>query len=137
MDDLNLKHPKNCPFCAYTPEAIILQTENAIALFDGFPVSEGHALVVPRHHVSSLFDLDAAKRAELWQLVFELRNILAGRFHPDGFNVGLNDGAAAGQTVPHAHIHIIPRYSGDVPDPRGGVRWVVPNRANYWTEPRS
>jgi diadenosine tetraphosphate (Ap4A) HIT family hydrolase len=73
------------------------------------------------------------ERAAVWALVAEVRGLLAEEFGPDGFTIGLNDGPAAGQTVPHAHVHVIPRRSGDVPDPRGGVRWVVPHKAAYWT----
>ena len=68
----------------------------------------------------------------MWRLVDRVRASLAAELDPDGFNVGVNDGAAAGQTVAHAHVHVIPRFEGDVADPRGGVRWVVPDRARYW-----
>jgi len=110
------------------------ETEHARVLLDGFPVSEGHTLIVPRRHVASLFDLEAEEIEAIWHLVSEVRRDLAERLSPDGFNVGLNDGEAAGQTVMHAHVHVIPRFAGDVPDPRGGVRYVVPDRARYWKE---
>ena len=122
----------NCPFCSLEPSRILLQNDCGVALRDGFPVSKGHALIVPRNHVASVFDLPAEEQQSLWKLVAEVRIMLDKDFHPDGFNIGTNDGNAAGQTVPHAHIHVIPRYSGDVPDPRGGIRWVLPDRAKYW-----
>ncbi len=100
-----------------------------------FPVSVGHALVVPCIPVLSIFELDESMQAELWDTVRRVRGILEERFHPAGFNIGVNDGPAAGQTVPHAHVHVIPRYAGDVPDPRGGIRWVIPEKARYWDKP--
>ncbi len=125
---------RNCPFCHPDPRRSLRETEHARVLLDGFPVSEGHTLIVPRRHVASLFDLEAEEIEAIWHLVSEVRRDLAERLSPDGFNVGLNDGEAAGQTVMHAHVHVIPRFAGDVPDPRGGVRYVVPDRARYWKE---
>ena len=122
----------NCPFCNLEADTILLENEVGIALRDAFPVTEGHTLVVPKRHVASLFDLDANEQAALWQLAAEVRARLVEEFHPAGFNVAVNDGRAAGQTVMHAHIHIIPRYSGDATDPRGGVRQVIPKKARYW-----
>ena len=89
-------------------------------------------LVVPRKHVRSIYELPAGEQASIWQLVGEVRVKLLAELKPDGFNIGLNDGLAAGQTIMHAHVHIIPRRNGDVPDPRGGVRWVIPGKAPYW-----
>jgi diadenosine tetraphosphate (Ap4A) HIT family hydrolase len=122
----------NCPFCDYDPSRVVGEADFAIAILDAFPISEGHTLVVPRQHVGCLFELPSAEQEDLWKLVSCVRESLKNRLHPDGFNVGLNDGIAAGQTVGHAHIHVIPRFSGDVTDPRGGVRWVIPTKANYW-----
>ena len=101
---------------------------------DIYPISKGHALVVPRRHVASIFKLTACEQAAVWELAGKVRKLLAERYRPAGFNIGLNDGTAAGQTVGHAHIHVIPRYTGDAPDPRGGVRWVLPKRARYWKD---
>ncbi len=123
-----------CPFCGVDSDRIVLPSEHGLALLDGFPVSPDHTLVVPRRHVSSLFDLSEEEQADLWRLVSRVRAALRERRSPDGFTIGVNDGAAAGQTVGHAHIHVIPRYAGDVADPRGGVRWVIPERAAYWAE---
>lgn len=125
----------DCPFCALDPGRIWLQNEHALALWDGFPVSEGHTLVVPRRHLASLFEASEPEYAALWKLAAQARSRLQEQYSPDGFTIGVNDGPAAGQTVEHAHIHVIPRRKGDVPDPRGGIRWVIPERAGYaWKE---
>jgi diadenosine tetraphosphate (Ap4A) HIT family hydrolase len=123
-----------CPFCQGEGPRVTLENEAALAFPDAFPVAEGHTLVVPRRHVAGLFDLPGEELAALWRLVALVRRRLVGELRPDGFNVGVNDGPAAGQTVPHAHVHVIPRRTGDVADPRGGVRWVVPAKARYWAE---
>jgi diadenosine tetraphosphate (Ap4A) HIT family hydrolase len=115
------------------PKARIwIETDTALAFFDGFPVSEGHALVIPKAHVASIFDLAPKELSVVWNLVGRVRQKLQQKYSPDAFNIGVNDGFAAGQTVSHAHIHIIPRRKGDVADPRGGVRWVISNKAKYW-----
>lgn len=119
-----------CPFCVSA--TVIASAPSALILHDAFPLAHGHTLVVPRRHVASLFELSAEVQAELWQLVAQVRSALVEQLHPDGFTIGVNDGEAAGQTVPHAHIHVIPRYVDDVPDPRGGIRWVLPEKAAYW-----
>jgi diadenosine tetraphosphate (Ap4A) HIT family hydrolase len=124
--------PASSPFHPVAPERLILQTDRCLAFLDKYPVSEGHTLVVPLRLVASLYELDERTQAEIWHAVSRVRLILVERFHPAGFNIGVNDGQAAGQTVAHAHVHIIPRYSGDVPDPRGGIRWVQPDKAKYW-----
>jgi diadenosine tetraphosphate (Ap4A) HIT family hydrolase len=123
-----------CPFCEPDHDRVVRSTEHAIALRDGFPISEGHTLVVPRRHRASLFDLTPGEREAVWELVAEVRDQIAQDLAPDGFNIGLNDGEAAGQTIMHAHVHVIPRRRGDTPDPRGGVRWVLPDRAAYWED---
>src|SRR5262249_55558206 len=111
-----------CPFCSIGASRILLESDSAVAIADGFPVTEGHTLVIPRQHVASLFDLPDEEQAAIWRLVAQVRAKLACELQPDGFNVGVNDGQAAGQTVMHAHVHVIPRRMGDVADPRGGVR---------------
>ena len=90
-------------------------------------------MVVPKRHVASVFDLPVNEFAEIWQMVGKVRTALQSRFRPDAFNIGINDGIPAGQTVAHAHIHVIPRRKGDVPDPRGGIRWIIAEKADYWT----
>lgn len=124
----------DCPFCRPDPARVVASTDSALAIRDGFPLSEGHTLVVPRRHVASLFELNPDERAAVWELAAEVRADVDRKLAPDGFNVGLNDGEAAGQTVMHAHVHVIPRHRGDVDDPRGGVRWVLPRKAAYWQD---
>jgi diadenosine tetraphosphate (Ap4A) HIT family hydrolase len=121
-----------CPFCNLAADRIWLQTDSAIALFDSFPVSPGHTLVIPDDHIGALMELPENDLNDIWNLVSHVRKLLQEKHKPDGFNIGINEGPAAGQTVAHAHIHIIPRYKGDVPDPRGGIRWVIPDKAKYW-----
>jgi diadenosine tetraphosphate (Ap4A) HIT family hydrolase len=124
----------DCPFCDLPPDRILRSGLHARALRDAFPVTPGHTLVVPTRHVASLYDLPPEEQAALWELAGEVRADLVASHDPDGFNIGVNDGEAAGQTVGHAHIHVIPRYGGDVEDPRGGIRWVVPEKAVYWED---
>jgi diadenosine tetraphosphate (Ap4A) HIT family hydrolase len=121
-----------CPFCTIAPARIFLQNQHAISIADGFPISKGHSLVIPTRHAPSLYDLSEQEQDDLWRLVRTVRARLVELQHPDGFNIGVNDGEAAGQTVGHAHIHIIPRYQGDAADPRGGIRWIIPDKARYW-----
>lgn len=120
-----------CIFCDLDPARVIEQNASAVAIADGFPVSPGHTLVIPRRHAASYFDMDAAERQALWDLVETVRLRLDRERHPDGFNIGINVGEAAGQTVMHMHIHVIPRYVGDMADPRGGVRHVIPGKGKY------
>ena len=96
---------------------------------DGYPVSPGHVLITTRRHVEDFFDTTAEERVAIMEALCRARNVLA---NADGFNIGVNVGQAGGQTVAHVHVHLIPRYRGDVPDPRGGVRWVLPQKAGYW-----
>ena len=124
--------PDNCPFCNPDLDRVWFENEIGTVLWDAFPVSSGHSLVVPKRHFASIYELPQEDQAALWKLVAEARQQLQDELHPDGFNIGLNDGRAAGQTILHAHIHIIPRYEGDSADPRGGVRWVFPDKARYW-----
>ena len=121
-----------CPFCSLPRDRILHERETAFAIRDGFPVSPGHTLVIPKRHVASLFEVTDAERIDLMSLLVAARDDLDREFRPAGYNIGINDGAAAGQTVPHLHIHLIPRYAGDRDDPRGGVRWVLPDKAAYW-----
>jgi diadenosine tetraphosphate (Ap4A) HIT family hydrolase len=123
-----------CPFCSLSRDRLVFESELAIAFRDGFPVSPGRTLVIPRRHVASFFDTTPQEQAAMLKLLNLVRIDLDHRHHPAAYNVGINDGHAAGQTVPHVHIHLIPRYAGDREDPRGGVRWVLPNQAAYWTK---
>ena len=122
-----------CPFCTLISLGKVLRDGGlALAVYDAFPVSPGHVLVLPRRHEPDFFSLGEDEQAAILKLVGELQSLLVSEQHPDGFNVGINVGAAAGQTVEHAHLHLIPRYKGDVADPRGGVRWIIPEKAEYW-----
>ena len=103
-----------------------------MAFLDGFPITEEHTLVIPKRHVESAFDLPPDELNDLFAVVGRVRALLKKKYQPDALNIGINDGAAAGQTVPHAHVHVIPRRKGDVADPRGGVRWIIPGKAKYW-----
>jgi diadenosine tetraphosphate (Ap4A) HIT family hydrolase len=144
-----------CPFCLPDDSKIILSNDHAIAIYDGYPVTPGHTLIVPKRHIASFFEATKEEQAAMLDLLAEMRERLKslptslsereGENHhqplfdkvgslsvPDGFNIGINDGVAAGQTVMHLHIHLIPRYAGDTEDPRGGVRWIMPKKAQYW-----
>jgi diadenosine tetraphosphate (Ap4A) HIT family hydrolase len=123
-------HALNCPFCDRVGDAIADSSE-AYAILDRFPVNEGHALIIPKRHVASYFDLTELERSACWSMVNDVQQVLQKQFEPPGFNVGINVGAVAGQTIFHVHIHLIPRYAGDVPEPRGGVRGVIPERRAY------
>jgi diadenosine tetraphosphate (Ap4A) HIT family hydrolase len=118
-----------CPFC--TPEAIVLSNEHAYARLDKFPVSSGHMLIIPYRHNASLFNLTEQEQRAILELINKTKYFLDQEYHPDGYNVGINIGEAAGQTIMHVHAHIIPRYKGDVSDPRGGVRGVIPDKKVY------
>ena len=104
----------------------------AVAIPDAFPVSPGHTLIVSRRHVAGWFELSEAEQAAVLALAGLVRARIAEARAPDGWNLGVNVGAAGGQTVGHVHLHLIPRYAGDRGDPRGGVRWILPDRAPYW-----
>jgi len=112
-------------------DCVLIANETAVALRDSFPVAEGHALVVPRRNITSIYELQDGEYVEIWKLVSQVRGFLFERIRPDGFTIGVNDGQAAGQTLPHAHIYVIPRQRGDVADPRGGIRWIIPDKATY------
>ena len=121
-----------CPFCrAESERNIIASSALSLAFFDGFPVSPGHTLIIPKRHVASFFDLTQDERKDMFDMVDEVKRVLDEKFHPDGYNIGVNIGEAAGQSIFHVHLHLIPRYSGDVPNPRGGVRGVIPQKQNY------
>jgi diadenosine tetraphosphate (Ap4A) HIT family hydrolase len=124
----------SCAFCDLPAACHVIEGRLAVAIRDGFPVSPGHTLVIPKRHVASFFETTQAERQELMAVLFEARAALDREFGPSGYNIGINDGAAAGQTIPHLHIHLIPRCPGDRDDPRGGVRWVLPDKAAYWSE---
>lgn len=124
-----------CVFCGRARAGDLIAENGLAAAFpDAFPVSPGHTLVIPRRHEASFLALPSDDQRAIWGLVAPVQRYLDQRFRPDGYNLGVNVGEAAGQTVAHAHLHDIPRYRGDVPDPRGGVRWILPDRARYWAD---
>lgn len=123
-----------CPFCDPEEGRLIWSSDLVLVLRDGYPVSKGHTLVVPVRHVASLFETSGEERTALFEALDVARAAAEHEYQPAGFNIGVNDGPAAGQTVAHCHIHLIPRYEGDQPDPRGGVRWIFPDKAKYWSD---
>jgi diadenosine tetraphosphate (Ap4A) HIT family hydrolase len=125
-------HSTPCPFCYLPAERILARNDHGVVVRDAYPVSPGHTLVISLRHVASFFELGEVERAGLMTLLEDAKNRLNAELRPAAYNLGVNDGAAAGQTVPHLHIHLIPRYPGDTADPRGGIRWVLPERARYW-----
>ena len=123
---------KTCAFCTLPSDRVIDENATATVIRDGYPVSPGHTLLIPKRHTGSFFDLAKQERSDLLALLDRAKLVLDEEFEPQGYNIGINDGSAAGQTVPHLHVHLIPRFEGDLPDPRGGVRWVIPDKAKYW-----
>jgi len=122
----------DCPFCTPPPTRIVEENDYAVLIRDAYPVSIGHSLVIPKRHIGSWFEASAQERTAMLALLDLAKAKIDQEHQPDSYNIGINDGPAAGQTVPHLHMHLIPRYNGDVPDPRGGVRWVIANKAKYW-----
>ncbi|QLG89579.1 HIT family protein [Chitinibacter bivalviorum] len=123
----------SCPFCTIPNERIIERNDSGYVIRDGFPVSPGHTLIISHRHIGSFFELSRQERDDLLELLDKAKLVLDQDFKPNAYNIGINDGSAAGQTVPHLHIHLIPRFDGDMADPRGGVRYVIPEKADYWT----
>ena len=120
-------------FCTVPRERIVSADALAVVVRDAYPISPGHTLIVPRRHVASISEVTPDELRSLWSLLGDARRTLDETREPDGYNIGVNDGLAAGQTVMHLHVHLIPRYRGDRADPRGGVRWVIPEKADYWS----
>ena len=119
-----------CLFCK-DPRGVSLQNELAYSARDSYPTSPGHTLVIPRRHVAGFFDLTQEEVAACMSLIQQEKELIDAEFKPDGYNIGVNVGPAAGQSILHVHIHIIPRYKGDVENPQGGVRHVIPGKAHY------
>ncbi len=125
----------DCPLCS-TKDMVIengqgIENELAYALTDTNPVSPGHCLIVPRRHVAEFFDATKEEKLAIFDLIDEMKAIIDKKHNPDGYNIGVNIGKAAGQSVPHIHIHMMPRYTGDIENPRGGVRGVIPAKQKY------
>jgi len=123
---------KDCPFCNLSKNIkIISESVTTIAIYDKYPVSKGHALIIPKSHISNYFDLGTKAQFGCWIMVNFVKDYLQNLYAPDGFNIGINVGKSAGQSVFHGHIHVIPRYNGDEPNPRGGVRGVIGSKKSY------
>ncbi len=120
-----------CPFCNVDPALVVWRDALVFAVRDAFPVAEGHTLVITHRHIETYFEATDAEKQAIWRAVEAVRADLDRTLAPDGYNVGFNAGAAAGQTVMHLHVHVIPRAVGDVSDPRGGVRGVIPHKMKY------
>ena len=123
-----------CIFCNLRDERIIYECNHTIAFIDTYPASPGHTLVVPKRHILTYFDASEDEILAIGKAVQICKEFLDNEFNPDAYNIGINNGEAAGQSIKHLHVHIIPRYKGDVEDPKGGVRWILKNKANYWDE---
>ncbi len=127
-----VKPPTDCVFCNLdSNKELISETATAVAFLDSFPVNPGHTLIIPKRHVTDYFELTIHQQRALWLVVNRCKALIQKRFNPDGFNVGINVGETAGQSIFHVHIHLIPRYKGDVENPRGGIRGVVPGKKDY------
>jgi diadenosine tetraphosphate (Ap4A) HIT family hydrolase len=125
--NLQRNSSNNCLFCnPHKNLTILTESATAYAMFDGYPVSKGHVLVIPKRHVSNYFELPLKEQSACWLMVNKVQAILSQEFEPDGFNVGMNINRDAGQNMMHASIHIIPRYKGDTIGAKGGIRYVIP-----------
>ena len=120
-----------CAFCNPLQQEKVLSNPLAYARWDKFPVSPGHLLIIPKRHVANYFDATNEEKADLWALVEQGKELVEKSYKPDGYNVGFNVGASAGQSIFHCHIHLIPRYKGDMENPKGGVRHVIPEKGKY------
>ncbi len=128
-----------CPFCQIlsgnTDKTILFENQTGFVIRDGFPITDGHTLIISKLHIASFFDIILEQRNDLFTLVDQAKADLDTQYQPASYNIGINDGEAAGQTIAHLHIHLIPRYNEPDKDPRGGVRWLVPEKADYWSKP--
>ena len=120
---------KECVFCQM--KDYILENELAYAIYDKYPVGKGHMLFIPKRHVKDFFDITKEEREAIFELIDEGKKLLDKKYSPDSYNVGINCGEHAGQTIMHVHVHLIPRYIGDMKDPTGGVRGVIPEKMKY------
>jgi diadenosine tetraphosphate (Ap4A) HIT family hydrolase len=120
----------SCPFCSENLK-IVNENELAFAIYDQYPVNKGHLLIITKRHVSSYFETSSEEKRALEALLDECKEMLDESFSPDGYNIGINCGESAGQTIFHLHVHLIPRYRGDMDNPRGGVRGVIPEKRVY------
>lgn len=122
----------NCQFCEKLKTIKpILENDLAIAFYDEFPVNNGHMLFITKRHVKTFFDTTMEEKLKIWELVDKAKVLIDEKFKPDGYNIGLNCGVYAGQTVMHIHMHLIPRYKGDIKNPKGGIRGIIPSKKEY------
>lgn len=128
-----MKENIQCLFCDKdnSKNRVILENDFCYSRWDNFPVSEGHAEIVPKKHIESFFDLTDNELLKINSLIRETKNLIQNKYKPDAYNIGINDGEEAGRTIHHLHIHLIPRYKGDVENPRGGVRHIIPGKGSY------
>ena len=136
IDTRNLNQPESSPVCSFCYEniksEIIAEYNSAYAIDDKYPVSKGHILIIPQRHTKDFFSMTTNERRDAQQLLLNMKKSIAEHDSSiSGFNVGINCGESAGQTIFHAHIHLIPRRDGDTPNPRGGVRGVIPDKMSY------
>lgn len=132
LEQTVLAEGEECRFCLSKPgRRIMIEGQHGFAAWDRHLASEGHFLVIPYRHFADYFDITDEERDELWRLVAEGKKMADEKYHPDGYNIGINVGKWAGQSIPHLHIHVIPRYQGDVENPKGGVRGVIPQNKLY------
>ncbi len=125
---------ENCLFCTLRDERIIGQCDLTVTFLDTYPASPGHTLIITKRHIGTYFDVSEAEQNAIAKAIQKAKLLIDEEFSPDGYNIGVNNGEAAGQSIKHLHVHLIPRYQGDVANPKGGVRWVIANKANYWNE---
>ena len=113
---------KNCLFCTYDKGKFIAENDFAFAIYDNFPVNEGHSLIIPKRHFANFFEATEEEIAGIYSMLHEVKGIVDKKYSPTGYNVGINVGDDGGQTIMHLHVHLIPRYRGDVENPKGGIR---------------
>lgn len=123
---------ETCIFCKLRDERVLFECEHTITFLDTYPATPGHTLVIPKRHFATYFEATEVEMLAIGRAIQKAKGILDEEFSPDAYNIGINNGEAAGQSIPHLHVHIMPRYVGDVEDPKGGVRWILNNSANYW-----
>jgi len=132
MTEATTKKSDGCRFCEPAPNRnVLIEGKTGFAALDRHPVSEGHFLVIPYRHFSDYFEISDEELKELWSLVAQAKKIIDKKHNPDGYNIGINVGELAGQSIPHLHIHVMPRYKGDVENPKGGVRGILPKKKLY------
>lgn len=119
----------HCVFCEL--QTVLIENDFAKAFYDNSPVSKGHVLIVPKRHAEDYFALTSDEKIAIDDLLLKCKDDLNNRYAPEGYNIGVNCGEHAGQTIFHCHVHLIPRYIGDTDDPTGGVRGVIPEKQNY------